>query len=157
MSEFKPDPSSWTVVVVDDDAHNLDILKKLFKHLQATVHLAQNGDDALKILETVTPTVVLMDLSMPGTDGWTAHKRIRSSRHKDTLVIAVSAHAMAGDEDRVMEAGFDGYLSKPIQVRSIVNQIGAFLLLKKEKMMSQAHHIVSGPSAGNSPATNDPR
>jgi CheY-like chemotaxis protein len=70
--------SNWVVLIVDDELDNLDIPKQLFEHYRAEVHTALDGNEGLAILEKVTPTFILLDLSMPGMDGWTMLKRIRS-------------------------------------------------------------------------------
>jgi two-component system cell cycle response regulator DivK len=71
--------------------------------------------------------MVLMDIQLPGCDGYTLLEELRECGYVDIPVIALTAHAMAGDEERAMEAGFDGYITKPIDVRSFPDQISRVL------------------------------
>jgi len=116
--------SDWVVLIVDDELDNLDIPKQLFEHHKAEVHTALDGVEGLEILEKITPTFILLDLSMPRMDGWKMLERIRgSSRWSDLVVIALTAHAMTGDEERVMAAGFDGYIAKPFYFGNFLESI----------------------------------
>ena len=73
------------------------------------------------------PDLVLMDIQMPGKDGFALLAELRNSDYKDLRVIALTAHAMAGDRDRALEAGFDGYISKPIDIRQFPLQVAEAL------------------------------
>lgn len=118
------DPATWTVLVIEDDADNLDLVRRVLTYHQATVYVARNGEGGLKILDNVTPTFILLDLSMPGMDGWTVIRQIRSRPETARLpVIALTAHAMNGTREQVLAGGFDGYISKPFQVTDFLNQI----------------------------------
>ena len=127
MSDNKPDFSMWTILVVDDDLHNLDILSKFFRKRQATVYIATNGDAAVEILDEITPSIILTDLSMPEMDGWATLEYIRNSRHRDTPVIAVTAHATLESKKQAHAVGFDGYFTKPLRLRALVDKMVALL------------------------------
>jgi two-component system cell cycle response regulator DivK len=82
------------------------------------------------LLETITtsgPELVLMDIQLPGKDGFALLDEIRQSVHRDMRVVALTAHAMAGDRERALAAGFDGYITKPIDVRRFPEQISRAL------------------------------
>ncbi len=117
-------PNSWTVLIVDDEPDNLSVAEKVLSFRGATVHTAINGEEGLKALEQITPTFVLMDLSMPRMDGWEMHKKMRENPLTAQIpVIALTAHAMEGDKDRVMAAGFTGYIAKPFRLGTFFIEI----------------------------------
>jgi two-component system, cell cycle response regulator DivK len=118
------DVSGWTVLIVDDQADNLAIARKVLSYGGARIYTAENGSEGLKALEDVLPSFILLDLSMPVMDGWDMLKRVRSDiRIQNIPVIALTAHAMAGDRERVMEAGFDGYIAKPFRLSTFMSEI----------------------------------
>lgn len=118
------DISHWTVLIIDDDRDNVRIPQLLLTHLGAVVYTASNGEEGLQVLETVIPTLVLIDLSMPVMDGWTTLKHIRSYQETAHLpVIAVTAHVMKGDQEDVLAAGFDGYIGKPYLINEFLAEI----------------------------------
>ena len=120
--------SSWVVVVVDNDMFNLDIAAQMLELFDATVHTADSGEKGLELLDQIKPTFMLLDLSMPNMDGWEVLKVIRTKPALDYLpVIALTAHAMAGDEQRALSAGFDGYITKPFKVENLVDDIQVIL------------------------------
>jgi len=122
------DPSTWRVLVVDDEPDSIDILQIVLLAVDATVYTATNGLEALDIFQQESPSIVLTDLSMLERDGWQLLKDIRRSENGvHTPVIALTAHAMAGDKQRVMEAGFDGYLSKPLRMMTLLQDLQACL------------------------------
>jgi CheY-like chemotaxis protein len=88
------------------------------------VHIAHNGVEGMAILQDVVPTFIMLDLSMPEMDGWEMRDRVRSQPHLQHVpIIALTAHAMAGDRDRVFAAGFNGYISKPFRINSFLEEI----------------------------------
>jgi CheY-like chemotaxis protein len=90
----------------------------------AKVYTAQDGVEGLRILQTVTPTFILLDLSMPHMDGWEMLKELRKDpRWSHIPVIALTAHAMTGDRDRVLDAGFDDYIAKPFHLTTFIEDI----------------------------------
>lgn len=103
------------VVVIDDDPNSLDIATILLQIAGATVHQATNGKEGLQVIKTVQPRLVISDISMPIMDGFALINAIRSDAAlKSLTVIALTAHAMTGDRERILAAGFDSYLSKPL-------------------------------------------
>ena len=103
-----------TVAVVEDNADNRLLLQAILDGLYEVVEY-ENGVDALAGLTAHLPDLVLLDISLPGMDGNEILARIRADEHLKKLpVIALTAHAMAGDREKFLEAGFDDYLTKPI-------------------------------------------
>ena len=118
------DVSNWTVLVVDDEPDNLAVAEKVLTFGGAIVHTAKNGVEGLKVLGEITPSFVLLDLSMPEMDGWDMFRHMRSLPERAHIpVIALTAHAMSGDRERVMEAGFDGYIAKPFRLSTFMAEI----------------------------------
>jgi CheY-like chemotaxis protein len=116
--------TNWTVVVVDDEMDSIEVVTEVLEFYGATVHTASNGVNALEVLQTVTPDLILSDLSMPQMDGWALLSNIRKNERLAGIpVIALTAHAMTGDEQRGMAAGFTAYLTKPVSVVSLIQDL----------------------------------
>jgi CheY-like chemotaxis protein len=134
MADWK-DPKTWTVLLVDDERDNVEVVAESLEFYGAKVKTAGNGQQGMELLTAneFAPTFILLDLSMPVMDGWKMHKLLKENpRVKDIPVIALSAHAMSGDKERVLEAGFDGYLPKPVSVADLVQNICEWLECRKE-------------------------
>jgi CheY-like chemotaxis protein len=116
--------SSWSVLIVDDEPDNLEIVAETLGFFGLTVKTARNGLEGLTMLREFSPQLILLDLSMPKMDGWEMRTRVKTDLATQHIpVVALSAHAMAGDRTRALEAGFDGYLTKPINVATILTDI----------------------------------
>jgi CheY-like chemotaxis protein len=108
-----------TVLLVEDQKYNLLVLKKMLERMGITVISAENGQEALDICNANTSfDLVLMDLKMPVMDGYHAMKEIKKMR-PEIKIIAETAYALAGDEKKILAAGFDDYLPKPITKESL--------------------------------------
>jgi two-component system, cell cycle response regulator len=115
------------ILVVDDNADNVRLMQYLLEARGHSVVLAGDGAEGVERTRDLRPDVVLMDIQMPGMDGFEALKLIRAEEDTaDTTVVAVTALAMVGDHDQVMAAGFDGYIAKPITPDAFVDQVEAF-------------------------------
>ncbi len=124
----KKDLSDWHVLIVDDQMDNIQVVQVALSFHGAEVRTAKNGVEGLKILETFTPTLILLDLSMPEMNGWEMLEQLRARpEYKTVPVIALTAHAMGGDKERVLKAGFTGYIPKPFSVVSIFSEIEKIL------------------------------
>ena len=122
------DVSKWSVLIVDDEPDNIDVVAVCLEFHKATIKRAENSKEAMSALQDALPTFILLDLTMPDIDGWEFHKRLRSDPATSHIpVIALTAHAMAGDEERVMAAGFDGYIAKPVDVLTFVDTVKTIL------------------------------
>lgn len=114
----------WIVLIVDDEPDNLGVAQKVLSFGGAEVHIARNGVEGLEVLARIKPTYVLLDLSMPTMDGWEMFEHVRANADlADMPVIALTAHAMAGDRERVLEVGFNGYISKPFRINTFLEEI----------------------------------
>lgn len=120
------DVSTWQVMIVDDEPDNLEVVAETLEFQGIQVKTAPNGKVALEILEGFTANLILTDLSMPVMNGWVLRSNIKNnSKLTNIPVLALSAHAIAGDQERALEAGFDGYLTKPINIHTLVDDIRA--------------------------------
>ncbi len=122
------EPSTWTVLIIDDNADNLGVASQLLSFLGAEVHAAQNGPEGLQVLETLQPTFILLDLTMPGMDGWDVLKAIRANpKDAATIVIALTGHAMVRELEQIKAAGFNGYITKPYMIATFLSRIKEIL------------------------------
>jgi two-component system cell cycle response regulator DivK len=116
------------ILIVDDTPVNLKLTRILLTHEGYDVRTAASGEEALQVLEAFKPRLVLADIQMPGMDGLEMTRRIKGDqRHRDILVVALTALAMHGDEERARAAGCDGYITKPIDPRALGERVRAFL------------------------------
>lgn len=107
--------SARRILIVDDSESNLRLFKALLAHQAYEVRGARDASEALCILETFLPDLLLLDLRLPGMDGLSLTRKLRADeRTRHITIIAVTAHAMKGDEARARAAGVDDYLSKPV-------------------------------------------
>lgn len=117
-----------SVLIVDDEPDNLEVIAESLRFFGMQVEVATNGLDAIEILGKRKPSFILLDLSMPKMDGWDTLKHIRADARMSSLpVIALSAHAMPADRQRAIDAGFDGYMSKPINIPTLMNDLRSAL------------------------------
>jgi two-component system, cell cycle response regulator DivK len=116
-----------TILVVDDTEWNRDLIVQLLED-EYTVLQAIDGEQGVRMAEEDRPDLILMDLGMPVMDGWEATRRIkRNSELRNIPIIAVTSHAMVGDEIEARKAGCDDYLPKPIDENELIKKIKKFL------------------------------
>jgi CheY-like chemotaxis protein len=123
-------PTGKTVLLVEDNPHNRKIFSGMLVHSGFAVVEAEDGHQALAAVapDKPLPDVVLMDLSIPGVDGWEVTRRFKAdARTKSVPIIALTAHAMRGDEERARAAGCDHYLAKPISPKKVVEEVRKIL------------------------------
>lgn len=116
------------ILVVEDNPLNLKLVRDVLEFRGFDVATAVTGEEGVTMALSDPPDLVLMDLQLPGIDGHEALQRIRADRRCDGVpVVAVTAFAMSTDIDRASAAGFDGYIAKPIDIRNLPAQLGAYL------------------------------
>lgn len=115
------------ILVVEDSPDNMKLFRTLLRLKGHEVTELWNGDGLLEAIETSSPELVLMDIQLPGKDGFALLEEIRQSPQRKLRVIALTAHAMSGDRERAMRAGFNGYITKPIDIRQFPDQIARAL------------------------------
>ena len=116
------------ILVVEDNERNLKLLRDVLEYAGYDVRVARTAEDGIALAVKEPPDLVLMDLQLPGIDGMEALRRLRENpRTADIPVVAVTAQAMKHDRERVLAAGFNGYVEKPISVRAFPDQVRGFL------------------------------
>jgi two-component system cell cycle response regulator DivK len=116
------------ILVVEDNERNLKLLRDVLEYAGYDVRAARTAEEGISLAVNQPPNLVLMDLQLPGIDGMEALRRLRESPlTADIPVVAVTAQAMKHDRERALDAGFDGYVEKPISVRSFPDQVRRFL------------------------------
>lgn len=112
------------ILIVDDNAQNLKLARVILTSEGYQVRTAVDAEDALTILESFEPRVILMDLQLPRMDGLSLTRLLKSDpRRRDIAIIAVTAYAMKGDDEKAFEAGCDDYMSKPIDAQALLTMI----------------------------------
>ena len=116
------------ILIVDDNPTNMKLVSFLLTKKGYQVVCAGGGEEALKVLETFKPALILMDMQMPGIDGFELTRRLKANpATREIVILAVTAYAMKGDEERVRAAGCDGYLVKPIDTRTLPQVVASHL------------------------------
>ena len=116
-----PRPEIW---VVEDNDHNFELLEFLLADAGYEVTRARDGVEFTRLLRGPAPALILLDMSLPATTGLDLVREVRGlERFRAVPVVAVTAHAMRGDRERFLEAGCDGYVSKPIEAESFLAEV----------------------------------
>lgn len=131
MSDLPLD--GWLVLVVDDEYDCREVASIMLEDAGATVLTATNGKEALDLVHQQKPKFILSDLSMPVMDGWRLMYELNNDRTTaDIPVIALTAHAMRGDRERAMGAGFRNHITKPLSADKFMIQLLAILVDQPE-------------------------
>ncbi|MDE0887214.1 MAG: response regulator [Myxococcota bacterium] len=112
------------ILLVEDNEMNRDMLSRRLARKGFEVVIAVDGEEAVRMAESETPALILMDMSLPVIDGWEATRRLKAQAvTKATPIIALTAHAMSGDREKCLEAGCDDYDTKPIEFKRLLEKI----------------------------------
>jgi two-component system, cell cycle response regulator DivK len=116
------------ILVVDDNPTNLKLASDLLEFANYEVLEAEDAEQALRVIQQTPPDLILMDIALPGMDGLTLTRRLKAGNEtRHIRIIALTAFAMRGDEERAREAGCDGYITKPIDTRKLARQVAEVL------------------------------
>jgi CheY-like chemotaxis protein len=116
------------ILLVEDNEMNRDMLSRRLIRKGYEVVMALDGQQAIEMAGSESPDLILMDMSLPVIDGWEATRRVKAAdRTRGIPVIALTAHAMAGDREKAIEAGCDDYDTKPIDLPRLLEKITALL------------------------------
>jgi CheY-like chemotaxis protein len=116
------------ILVAEDNLPNRELIREILEACGYDVIEAGDGQQALDRLEENLPDLVLLDIQMPVLDGYAVVRKLRQTPGLANLkVLALTAYAMQGDREKVLEAGFDGYLTKPVDMASLAKQIAQLL------------------------------
>jgi two-component system, cell cycle response regulator DivK len=117
-----------TILLVEDDELNRDMLSRRLEMLSFRVLLAVNGMEGVALARVTAPDLILMDMSLPELDGWQATRRLKADQATRAIpVIALTAHALVGDRDKALQAGCDDFDTKPIDLNRLVQTMTALL------------------------------
>jgi len=116
------------ILVVEDDLMNMRLAQHVLEVEGYTVVKAATGQEALKQIESTLPDLILMDLQLPDIDGMTLVRILRAKAiTRDTTILALTAYAMKGDREKILQIGCNDYISKPINVREFINTVRGYL------------------------------
>lgn len=119
---------SALIFIVDDNLVNLKLACDLLESAGYRIGRAADAEEAQEFLRHVIPDLILMDIELPGMDGLTLTRRIKNDdRLRHVPIVALTASAMRGDDQKALDAGCDGYISKPIDTRKLPTQVAEFL------------------------------
>jgi two-component system, cell cycle response regulator DivK len=117
-----------TILIVEDNALNLELATDLLTGQGYAVQQASSAEEGLRVARAQPPSLILMDLRLPGMDGYAALHQLRGDSQTSGIpVVALTAQAMKGDEEAAMKAGFDGYIPKPIDTRTFGRTVAELL------------------------------
>src|SRR6267143_1850628 len=116
------------ILIAEDNAVNRELLRELLETRGYTVLEACDGQEALHMIDQAQPDILLLDIGMPVLDGFAVARKIRENPHLAKLpVVAVTAYAMQDDREKILNSKFDGYLSKPVNSRSLAEELDRLL------------------------------
>jgi two-component system, cell cycle response regulator DivK len=120
--------SKGTILYIEDNADNRMLVRRILHAEDYEFAEAKNASDALVVLRTARPNLILMDINMPDMDGYTLTAKIKALPGFERIpILAVTANVMRGDREKSLEAGCDGYIQKPLDVDQLVKEIERFL------------------------------
>ena len=126
--------SGELIMVVDDNPVNLKLVCALLRRNGYEVYTAGDAEETLAVLRKVHPHLILMDVQLPDIDGLTLTRHLKAdSTTQDIVIVALTAFAMKGDEQKARAAGCDGYIPKPIETRTFIKTMTSFLEAPQEK------------------------
>lgn len=121
-------PANWNAVIVDDEIDNIGVVELVLDFHGAKSRIASSGRICLKLMEEEVPNLLLIDIQMPEMDGFELLTRIRKNeRWRHIPAIAVTARVMPGDRQTILDAGFDGYIAKPLSPMTFVDEVKSIL------------------------------
>ena len=112
------------ILLVEDNEMNRDMLSRRLERRGYEVYIAIDGQEGIKLAQMEKPDLILMDMSLPILDGWEATRRLKADENTQSIIIiALTAHAMAGDREKALDAGCDDYDTKPVEFSRLLAKI----------------------------------
>ena len=116
--------TTWNVMVVEDEEDSMELVQGLLQHHGISCFGAASGEEALQLLETERPSLIVIDLALPGIDGWGLLSHLKSNRATANIPrVAITAYHTAEVASRAIEKGFDAYFAKPLDATSFVREL----------------------------------
>src|ERR1035438_175892 len=135
------------ILIIDDHPANVKLARLLLVNAGYDVRTAGDSSEALETLRSFSPRLILMDIQLPGMDGLQLTRRLKDDpTRRNSIIVALTAYAMRGDEERAKAAGCDGYMCKPIDTRTFVNQIRSYLEQKSPEQPGEAKPEYGDPN-----------
>jgi len=129
--------SSEAILIIDDNRTNLKLAQLVLQTAGYNVSTALDADEALELLKSFRPDLILMDIQLPGMDGLELTRRLKSdSATRKIPIVALTAYAMKGDQQKTTDAGCDGYIGKPIDTRSLPQLVRQYLYHGEKSALS---------------------
>lgn len=126
------------ILIVEDDQDSRELVIKILKNKGYQMIEAIDGEEAIQKAISEKPNLILMDISIPKLDGYEVTKRLKSiEEFKDVPIVALTAHAMKGDREKFISAGFEGYISKPINIHELPKQVRDYMRGKWESILDE--------------------
>jgi CheY-like chemotaxis protein len=114
----------WNVLVVDDEPDSLEVAVRILRFYSASVITGNNGREGIELAKAHRPRLIISDISMPVADGWELIFELKNNlATRDIPAIALTAHAMVGDRQRAIEAGFHNYITKPLTAANFIRDL----------------------------------
>jgi two-component system, cell cycle response regulator DivK len=124
------------ILMIEDNEQNMYMLTYLLESNNYEVHQSFNGADGIVLAKEILPDIILLDIQLPEMDGYTVARKLRENKDLlNTSIIAVTSYAMVGDREKVMEAGADGYIEKPIDPDTFISQMESVIQKKGKKLI----------------------
>lgn len=135
--------SKGRILVVEDNMDNYELVRFVLERAGYDVFLAMNGRDGVAAARLQKPDLILMDLTMPEMDGWLAAEKLKADEiTKSIPLYALSAHTLPSDRKRALDAGCDGYISKPIHMAGFLDVVEQAFGRKKAKKVRKSREII---------------
>jgi two-component system cell cycle response regulator DivK len=124
------------ILIVEDNEDNRELAVKVLRNKGFETVTAVDGEEAIEKAVSEKPDLILLDISLPKLTGYEVAKRLKSMEEfKEIPIVAFTAHAMIGDREKVIVAGFEGYISKPINIREFPDQVKLYIRGKRESVL----------------------
>ena len=135
--------SKGRVLVVEDNIDNYELVRFVLERAGYDVFLAMNGRDGVAAARLQKPDLILMDLSMPEMDGWMASEKLKADESTKSIPLyALRAHTLPSDRKRALDAGCDGYISKPIHMAGFLDVVERAFAKKEKKKTRKSHETI---------------
>ena len=118
-----------TILIIEDNEQNRYLATFMLEQRGYVIHAADDGPKGIALARTLRPTLILLDIQLPGMDGYAVARALRSDAHTATTpIVAVTSYAMMGDREQALAAGCDGYIEKPVNPETFVSEVERHLL-----------------------------
>ncbi|MCC6147395.1 MAG: response regulator [Anaerolineaceae bacterium] len=130
--------TKYHILIIEDNLDNLELVRFLLEKASFVVSEALDGRHGLELARRDKPDLILLDLTIPEIDGWTLAQKLKADPLTETIpIVALTAHTLPSDRKRALDAGCNGYLSKPLDISTFIPQISAFIVASNKTLRLQ--------------------